>query len=268
MDKDLDISNLEFDYIDKTGVYTKNTISNKTARATNQSKILNGVLQFIDNMNRVIRQLNAYDSSSILIAESNWMKRNHFTKYMPSKDAPGKVLFGQVCTIDYGKTYKGEIGYIHPGLCVGKKDEKYLVIPMTTGKTWRDTCYHPIHNPNMTKENRQCCVTEGFAKDGVLLMNDSKFISGGRILELHEIIQPDILKEIQEQLFYIMFSNIYKDYTNIKNDNIKLQELNTRQKNRIDNMERQISNLKEQKEKLSKRVHTLEAGKTSDKNSE
>ncbi len=47
----------------------------------------------------------------------------------------GKVLFGQVCTIDYGKAYKGKIGYIHPGLCVGKKDEKYLIIPMTIGKT-------------------------------------------------------------------------------------------------------------------------------------
>ncbi len=146
------------------------------------------MLQLIDNMNRIIRQLNAYDSSSILIAESNWMKRNHFKKYTPSENAPKKVLFGQVCTIDYGKTYKGEIGYIHPGLCVGKKNEKYLIIPMTTGKTWRNTCYHPVYNPNMTKENRQCCINEGFEKDGVLLMNDSKLISGGRILELHEII--------------------------------------------------------------------------------
>jgi len=268
LDNDLDISNLEFDYIDKAGFYTKNTHSNKTARAINQTKILNGVLQLIDNMNHIIRQLNAYDSSSILIAESNWMKRNHFKKYMPSKDAPEKVLFGQVCTIDYGKTYKGEIGYIHPGLCVGKKDEKYLIIPMTTGKTWRDTCYHPIHNPNMTKENRQCCITEGFAKDGVLLMNDTKFISGGRILELHEIIQSDILKEIQEQLFYIMFSNIYKDHVNMNKENLKLQELNTRQKNKIDNMERQISNLKSQKEKLLKRVHTLESDKIRIKNDE
>lgn len=268
MDKNLDTSNLEFDYIDKVGYYTKNNLSNKTMPAIERPKILNGILQFIDNTNRIMRQLNAYDSSSILIAESNWMKRNHFKKYMPSKDAPEKVLFGQVCTIDYGKTYKGEIGYIHPGLCVGKKDEKYLIIPMTTGKTWRDTCYHPIHNPNMTKENRQCCISEGFVKDGVLLMNDSKFISGGRILELHEIIQPDILKEIQEQLFYIMFSDIYKDCVNINKENLKLQELNTRQKNKIDNMERQISNLKNQKEKLSKRVHTLESDKTSDKNDE
>lgn len=261
LDKDLDISNLEFNYIDKTGFYTKNTQENKTARATNQSKILNGMLQLIDNMNRIIRQLNAYDSSSILIAESNWMKRNHFKKYTPSENAPKKVLFGQVCTIDYGKTYKGEIGYIHPGLCVGKKNEKYLIIPMTTGKTWRDTCYHPVYNPNMTKENRQCCINEGFEKDGVLLMNDSKFISGGRILELHEIIQPNILQEIQEQLFYIFFPHMYSEYS-------KMQDKITHMQNTIDNTKRQVSNLKDKNEKLSKRICDLEMDNKSNKNHE
>lgn len=180
------------------------------------------------------------------------MKRNHFKKYTPNENAPKKVLFGQVCTIDYGKTYKGEIGYIHPGLCVGKKDDKYLVIPMTTGKTWRDKCYHPIHNPNMTKENRQCCTSEGFEKDGVLLMNDTKFISGGRILELHEIINADILEQIKDQLFYMLFPQIYNETEEIRKKNIKLQNAN-------DNMAKQINNLKHKNEKLSKRILDFEA---------
>lgn len=258
MDRNLDTSTLEFDYIDKAGFYTKNNLTNKTMRAIERPKILNGLLQFIDNTNRIMRQLNAYDSSSILIAESNWMKRNHFKKYTPNEDAPKKVLFGQVCTIDYGKTHKGEIGYIHPGLCVGKKNEKYLIIPMTTGKTWRATCYHPVHNPKMTKENRQCCIGEGFERDGVLLMNDAKFISGGRILELHEIIQENILTEIQDQLFYIMLPKIYNDYA-------KAQDKISRMQNKIDNVERQVNNLKDKNEKLSKRICDLEAKNESQK---
>lgn len=251
MDKNLDTSNLEFGYIDKVGYYTKNNPSNKTMAAIERPKILNGILQFIDNTNRIMRQLNAYDSSSILIAESNWMKRNHFKKYTPSKNAPKKVLLGQVCTIDYGKTYKGEIGYIHPGLCVGKKNEKYLIIPMTTGKAWRDKCFHPIHNPNMTKENRQCCINEGFEKDGILLMSDARFISGGRILELHETIQPNILKEIQEQLFSILFPHIYRDFSEMQDKIIHMQ-------NTIDNTKRQVNNLKDKNDKLSKRIYELE----------
>ena len=252
MDKDLDISLLEFDYLDLVACYTHNTKTNKSMPGLNRPKVLNGLIQLEENIHRILRQLNAYDTSSILIAEANWMKRNHFSKYMPSKGAKKKVAFGQVCTIDYGKTYKGEIGYIHPGLCIGKKDDKYLIIPMTTGRDWRDTCYHPINNPNMTKEHRQSCISEGFEKDGVLLINDSKFMSGGRILELHEIIPTETLEEIQMQLLCIMFPDVHRIYHKDKAQIIKY-------KNAIENMERQVANLKIKNENLSKRIHDLES---------
>lgn len=251
MDKDLDISLLEFNYLDLVACYTHNTKTNKDMSGLSRPKVIDGLIQLEENIHRILRQLNAYDASSILIAETNWMKRNHFSKYMPSKGAKKKVAFGQVCTIDYGKTYKGEIGYIHPGLCIGKKDDKYLIVPMTTGRAWRNTCYHPINNPNMTKEHRQSCISEGFEKDGVLLINDSKFMSGGRILQLHEIIQTEILEEIQMQLLYIMFPNIHRIYNKDKAQIIKYE-------NTIKNMERQVANLKIKNENLSKRIYDLE----------
>lgn len=250
MDKDLDISLLDFNYLDLAACYTGNNPTNKSMIAVKKEKIINALFQLEENIHKILRQLNAYDASSILIAESNWMKRNHFSKYMPNKSAPKKVMLGQICTIDYGKTYKGEIGYIHPGLCVGKKNDKYLIIPMTTGKTWRNTCYHPINNPNMTKENRQACTVEGFGKDAVLLISDARFISGGRILELHEIINGDVLKEIQDQLLCIMFPELHKELNKTKEQNIRLQ-------NKIENMDRQINNLKSSNEKLSKRIYDL-----------
>ncbi len=251
MDKDLDISLLEFDYLDLVACYTHNTKTNKSMSGISRSKIIDGLIQLEENIHRILRQLNAYDASSILIAETNWMKRNHFSKYMPSKDAKKKVVLGQVCTIDYGKSYKGEIGYVHPGLCIGKKDNKYLIVPMTTGKTWRHTCYHPMNNPDMTKEHRQCCVSEGFEQDGVLLINDSKFMSGGRILELHEIIPTKTLEEIQMQLLHIMFPDIHRIYYKDKAQIIKYENI-------IGNMERQVTNLKIKNENLSKRIHDLE----------
>ena len=252
MDKDLDISSLEFDYLDLVACYTHNTKTNKSMSGLNRPKVINGLIQLEENIHRILRQLNAYDASSILSAETNWMKRNHFGKYMPSKGAKKKVAFGQVCTIDYGKTYKGEIGYIHPGLCIGKKDDKYLIVPMTTGRDWRDTCYHPINNPNMTKEHRQSCINEGFEKDGVLLINDSKFMSGGRILELHEIISTEILEEIQMQLLYIMFPDIHRIYYKDKDKIARLEKA-------ASDRERQVANLKTKIEKLSKRIYDLES---------
>ncbi len=252
MDKDLDITQLEFDQLDLAACYTGNNSTNKGMTSISRPKIINALLQFEDNIHRVIKQLNAYDGSSILIAETNWMKRNHFSKYMPNKSAPKKIKFGQVCTVDYGKTYKGEIGYVHPALCVGKKDDKYLIIPMTTGKTWRHECYHPTINPDMTKENRQSCESEGFEKDGVLLISDAKFISGGRILALHEVIHSDVLAEIQEQLFYIALPDLHRQLKKTLEKNVTLQ-------NRVENMERQIENLKAKNEKMSRRIKDLES---------
>ena len=83
------------------------------------------------------------------------------------------------------------------------------------------------------------------------MINDSKFISGGRILELHEVISSEILEEIQLQLLYIMFPDIYRMFNK---DKIKI----TRLENSNANMKRQIANLKLKNEKLSNRIHDLE----------
>lgn len=250
MDNDLDISNLNFDCIDTAACFTGNNTTNKDMDAIKKHKILRGLFQLEENIHKILQQLNAYDASSILLAESNWIKRNGFSKYMPSKDAPRKIDFGQVCTVDYGKTYKGEIGYIHPGLCIGKRDGKYLIIPMTTGDSWRESCYHPIKNPNKTKEHRQCISTEGFKKDGILLINDCKFVSGGRILDVHEIINKSTLKDIQEQTFYVMFPNIFETVEYIKEKNIKLER-------QLLNLKGQVKNLKSKNDKLSSKVLNL-----------
>lgn len=251
MDRDLDIDGLNFNMIDLSACYTGNNTTNKCMEAIKKHKILNGLFQLEENIHKILKQLNAYDASSILMAESNWMKRNHFSKYMPSKGANKKVSFGQVCAIDYGKTYKGEMGYIHPGLCVGIKEGKYLIIPMTTGKNWCKDCFHPITNPEKTKEYRQALKTEGFEKDEVLLINDSKFISGGRILELHEIISSDALKSIQEQLFQIMFPTLLEDIIKLRNENEKNIRI-------IENMEHQVKNLKKKNNILSSKIQDLE----------
>ena len=104
----------------------------------------------------------------------------------------------------------------------------------------------------MTKEHRQSCINEGFEKDGVLLINDSKFMSGGRILELHEIISTEILEEIQMQLLYIMFPDIHRIYYKDKDKIARLEKA-------ASDRERQVANLKTKIEKLSKRIYDLES---------
>lgn len=83
------------------------------------------------------------------------------------------------------------------------------------------------------------------------MINDSKFISGGRILELHEVISSEILEEVQLQLLYIMFPDLYRIFNKDKNKITRLE-------NAANDRERQIANLKLKNEKLSNRIHDLE----------
>lgn len=122
---------------------------------------------------------------------------------------------------------------------------------MTTGRSWRSECYHPIHNPASSKDHRQSCISEGFVKDGVLLVHDTKFISGGRILELHEIINSDSLYEIQNHVLSIMFPNQYKETTALIRENLKYE-------NQIQNLQGQVKNLKFANEKLLVKLGKLE----------
>lgn len=223
MDKNIKLEDMKWNDIDKISKYTGNNPTNKRMFAIDRPIILKGYMQFKENLNQMIRQLNAYDSSSILIGDTNWIKRNQFSKYMPKLGAPPNVSIGQICVIDFGKTYKNELSYIHPALCVGKNDNKYLVIPMTSGKNWITECFHPKINPDAKKTSRQALQTEGFPKNCVLLLNDAKYISGGRILELREIIQEDTLSDIQIQLAKVMFPNIMKSLEAITNINNELE---------------------------------------------
>lgn len=250
MDKDLKTSDMKFDYIDKVSIYTGNELRNKNRKAMDAHKVLGAFMQTKENLNIIIRQLNIYDASNIMMGEKNWMMRNHFSKYMPSRGKANKVQMGQVCIVDYGKTYKGEIGYIHPGLCIGKKENKYLVIPMTTGKNWRSTCYHPTNNPEQTKQYRQSCVSEGFSKDGVLLMSDMKFISGGRIFDLLEVINATALKSIQMQAMGIAFPNWVNSYNELQ---LKYEKMGKQ----LENAKKQINNLKSKCEEYNKKSENM-----------
>ena len=230
--------------------YTANNTDNKTKRAKNTSEILLGAMQYAENYLKAMKQLNAYDTSSIIKSDSSWLQKHSFDEF---KVRGSKVTIdpGRICCIDYGKTYKGEISYFHYGLCVSRKEEKLLIIPMTSANDWRDTCYHPVKKPSATKKYRQGLRSEGFSKDCVLLMNDAKFISAGRIDRQDVEINPDTLKEIQQQLFAVCFPNINTKFKTVTD---KLDGLDKK----IKDKDELIARLKDSNDILNKKLLTYE----------
>lgn len=213
--------------------FSENTTENKEKPARKTSAIILASVQLMENFIKGIKHMNAYDASSTILCDANWIQKSKFGTF---KDDSGKditIELGKVYYIDYGKTFFGELAYFHYGLCIGKRDGKVLVIPMTSSKEHFASSYHPIKNPKGNKKNRQALLSEGFLKDCILKINDTKYISAGRIEKESIKINDELLLEIQKQVFQVQFPTLYTENLNYQKVNEKNQKIISKYKEEI-----------------------------------
>lgn len=160
--------------------FAENKDENKSKETRKTASIILAAVQLMENYIKGLKNLSAYDSASTIISDANWIQKSTFNT-LKSNGKNINIEIGRTYYIDFGKTFHGELAYFHHGLCIGKRDGKILIIPMTSGKKYFSSCYHPQNNPNANRKWRQGLQTEGFQKNCVLLINDLKYISAGRI---------------------------------------------------------------------------------------
>lgn len=250
MQETINTNNMKWTDINAVSIYTANTNDNKNKRTKRTPAIIWGAIQLTENFLKALRQLNVYDAASIIKSEATWLQKHSFDEFFDKNHKKVNIEVGRVYYIDYGKTYKGELSYFHYGLCVGKKEGKLLVIPITSADSYRETCYHPTKNPKASKKLRQALTAEGFSKDCVLKMNDAKFISAGRIEEMDNKINDDALLDIQTTLFSVSFPDIKRQYDKLIN------EAGTKDK-RIEDQQKFIKKLEAENEELRGRLCNL-----------
>lgn len=257
MQETINTENMKWTDINAVNMYTANTNENKNRRSKKTPAIIWGAIQLTENLLKALRQLNVYDSASIIKSESTWIQKHSFDEFFDEQNKKVNIEVGRVYYIDYGKTYKGELSYFHYGLCVAKKEGKLFVIPITSAESYRETCYHPIKNPKASKKLRQALAEEGFSKDCVLKMNDAKFISAGRIEAMDSKINDDALLDIQTTLFSVSFPDIKRQYDKLLNETSKKDK-------RIEDQQKFIDKLKAENEKLKGQLSDLEKQKKSE----
>lgn len=217
--------------------FTENTPSNKEKQARKTAAIILAAVQLSENFIKGLKHLSAYEASSIITSDANWIQKSTDKEFKDSYGKRKPVQVGTVYYIDYGKTFCGELAYFHYGLCVGKREDKVFIVPMTSGTQYFSTCYHPSNNPLANKKYRQALATEGFSKDCVLKIDDAKFISAGRIEKESVTIHKDTLSEIQKQVFQVIFPQLYQEYDNH-------QKLLTKKEKQINDQKALIARLK------------------------
>lgn len=201
--------------------FTENTEENKAKQARKTSAIILAAVQVMENFIKGIKNMSAYDASSTILSDANWIQKSSFSTFMDKNKNEVTIGVGRTYYIDYGKTFYGELAYFHHGLCIGKREGKILIVPIRTGKDVFPFSYHPTNNPYANRKHRQGLKKEGFVKDCVLIINDVKYISAGRIEKEGVLIDKDVLVDIQKQVFQVEFPYLYQEYETDKNTIIK-----------------------------------------------
>lgn len=236
--------------------FSENTPDNKTREAKKTSSIILAAIQLMENYIKGIKKLSAYDAASLILSDSNWMRHNNRSDFLDDNGRKIVINPGSIYYLDFGNTFSDELAYFHHGLCIGKKDGKILIVPMTSGNRYFSNSYHPINNPTASKKYRQALESEGFEKDCVLKLNDAKFISPGRIDKETGLINEDILRQIQEQLCSIQFPILYQELCNLRKNKEKSQKQIMDQKKVISHLKQANNELKMKTKKYNNSIDT------------
>ncbi len=137
--------------------------------------------------------LNNFDALTRLISEKNYKERS---QHVNCKTLGVRIRVGDICFIDFGKAYLNEAGFQHFGLILTIKNQKALVIPMTSNTKVKvvDEKRHLLHIGKI----------KGMNKASTLFMNDARFINTARIIDVKAHIHKD------SRLFTSIYERFYE----------------------------------------------------------
>lgn len=123
---------------------------------------------------------------------------------------------GTIIEVEFGLPFKGETPYRHSAMVIHEYETKVLVCPSTSNKDLWGKAYHPISNPDGSKQFYRVDKSDGFDHECVLSLVECKSISKNRIIETYGIVdvksEESAYKQIRKILFYEIFPEEIKEY--------------------------------------------------------
>lgn len=136
-----------------------------------------------------------------------------------------KCKTGEVYRIEFGLAYKPELAFEHRGIIIGKKDNLYYVVPITTVN--EKIHNNPYHIDNPTGDIRYFLLKafecDFLDHDSVIKCNDIKTVSYLRIKQKVGSIPNPLLYAIKRVTLKNVFPTIDYDYNVLKDENKKLK---------------------------------------------
>lgn len=185
-------------------------------RAISNSDISSGILaknsasysEFAVSLSNLIlhtKTMSEADLAFLTMSLQNWIGRRNLSRTQLT------INIGDICLADLGMVYSPELGFPHPVVILRDMGEFCFVLPVTSNPNLLSIAYHPEDNPTGNQMFRKVDKTDGFTDTCVLLLNNIRTISKGRILDsgknaMIDILNPNSLfNEIYQKCFSIYF---------------------------------------------------------------
>lgn len=177
----------------------------------------------------------------------NWTTRRNSKKCFSKNIDTGnydevEVKVGDIFLADLGINYKPECSYVHPVIIIEKVEEYVVVLPTSTNENKILNAYNFD-----TKTGKWYYIkvseSDGFDSTCVVMLNNLKTISKGRLIKHEGHLTEDIRKEnslysnIKSLLYKHYFPRQYTKFKNTMSENEQLKE-------KIKNLEEELEIVK------------------------
>lgn len=174
---------------------------------TKWTVLKNGKIELLENQTdeeekQFMKGMDFSERFEYLLSNLNYFRRKNSKSTL---EFGTRVKVGDICFIDYGHAYNMEIGYQHFGLILEQCNGKYFVVPITGND-------NKIMNrcDDETKKNIMLLgKLDGLKKVSACYLNDAKWISAGRIIDVKGHIYEDsiLFKNIKNRVYDLLDSN-------------------------------------------------------------
>ena len=165
----------------------------------------------------------------------NWTNRKDLLRYKVRNTSTnnvveGNIKLGDIFLVDLGINYKPECSYAHPALILEEIDGMVAIIPTSSNINKISAAYHPQSNNTGKWFYRRVGIMNGFNDECVLLLNNLRVVSKGRLIEKKGQLNEDInlINSLFSEVKYTIFSHYlpkqHINYLKLSEENDKLKE--------------------------------------------
>ncbi|MDC7291688.1 hypothetical protein NXH76_28345 [Blautia schinkii] len=174
---------MKIDYKALASIATDST--SRTSKANDTSIVLSSYLQLLSNLIYASELLTESEMAMIISSINRWITQKHYSNTKT-------YGIGKIVQLEWGTNFSPELSYRHPAVIIEEWTTSILVIPTTSTPSKVSSAYHPIYNPTGKWYYRKVGVTEGFAHDCALILNNAKIVSKSRIISVSATISGDL----------------------------------------------------------------------------